>query len=193
MQLLNVLYKEKDRGFTLLELTIIVLIIALLGAIVSPSFINLYNVNKVNEGIDKAKGAIQEAQNQAIRYGKQCQIKVLNQGENTKYGTPAKFPTIESVDVATPNGKGQESCLVNGDRILAGLKLKKINPATPWIVSFDSKGRTNVDSAGSIIFSIPDVPKPEKCIVVSEGLGLIRSGDYDPTKPTEEQRCQTSR
>jgi type II secretory pathway pseudopilin PulG len=193
MQLLNALYKQKNSGFTLLEITVIVLIIALLGAIVSPSFLNLYNVNKVNEGIDKTKGAIQEAQNQAIRYGKQCQIKVLNQGENTKYGTAAKFPTVESIDVATPNNKGQESCLINGDRVFAGLELKKTNPASPWIVSFDSKGRTNVDSAGTIVLSVSGVPKPEKCIVLSEGLGLIRSGDYDPTKPTEEERCQTSR
>ncbi|PSB02533.1 prepilin-type N-terminal cleavage/methylation domain-containing protein [Merismopedia glauca] len=189
MRLFNALCKEKDSGFSLLEITIVILIIAILGAIVSPSFINLYNVNKVNEAIDKTKGAIQEAQNQAIRYGRRCQIRVINKAQTTKYGTPAEHPTIESVaPTSTPSATApkEESCLLNGDRTLPGIALA--GHTTPWIISFDFKGRTSdVANNGTLILSIPDTPKPQKCLVISQGLGMVRTGDYEGTN------CNTSR
>lgn len=180
MQFFNVLCKDKERGFTLLEIAIVIAIIGILGAIVTPSFINIYNVNKVNEAIDKAKGAIQEAQNQAIRYSQRCRIQILNVGENDLNGVTntSTDPIIKALPPATPptaSASKEESCLVNDTRILSGIKLEKTR--TTWVISFDSKGRTDANSNATMVLSIPNVPQPRKCIAVSDGLGLIRSGE----------------
>jgi prepilin-type N-terminal cleavage/methylation domain-containing protein len=197
MQLLNVRSKPKDKGFTLLEITVVIVIVAILGAIVTPSFINLFNVNKVNDAVDKTKAAIQEAQNQAIRYSRKCQIKILNTGQATKSGVIAKHPTIEALPTTSPPPTGapvEESCLLNGDRILSGIELQNESGSfTDLVISFDSKGRTDVSSSQTLFLSIPGVPNPKKCVVVSYGLGLIRSGDYKEVLPFASGNCETSR
>ncbi|NEP29368.1 prepilin-type N-terminal cleavage/methylation domain-containing protein, partial [Moorena sp. SIO3I6] len=56
---------NKDAGFTLLELIVVILLVGILSAIAAPSwlaFVNRQRVNKVNE---RVLSAIQEAQREA--------------------------------------------------------------------------------------------------------------------------------
>lgn len=88
-------YKNNQRGFTLIELPIIVAVIAILLAIGAPSFLAFLNRAKIVDAIGKVQGALKKAQTEAIRKSKSC-----------------------SVALNTADGKLSSPCLVTGDRVL---------------------------------------------------------------------------
>ncbi len=72
MLLCNV--RNNNKGFTLIETLIIVVIIGILSAIAAPSFLSMFNKNKVNNALVQVRGALQEAQREAIRRSRRCQV-----------------------------------------------------------------------------------------------------------------------
>ncbi|MBE9051701.1 prepilin-type N-terminal cleavage/methylation domain-containing protein [Nostocales cyanobacterium LEGE 11386] len=60
-------YAQQDAGFTLIELTVVALIIGILAAIVAPSWLGFLSRQRVNKANDAVLAALQEAQRQAKR------------------------------------------------------------------------------------------------------------------------------
>ncbi|KYC39559.1 hypothetical protein WA1_32370 [Scytonema hofmannii PCC 7110] len=58
-------YTHHNGGFSLLELVVVVLIVAILAAIVSPGWLAFVNRQRVNKANDAVLGALQDAQKQA--------------------------------------------------------------------------------------------------------------------------------
>lgn len=66
--------RRNSQGFTLIETLVILIIIGILSAIAAPSYLGMLNRNKVNDGLTKVRGALQEAQREAIRRSRRCQV-----------------------------------------------------------------------------------------------------------------------
>lgn len=66
--------RHTNRGFTLIEITVILMIIGILSAIAAPSFLGMLNKNKVNNALAQVQGILQQAQTEAIRRSKRCTV-----------------------------------------------------------------------------------------------------------------------
>ena len=150
---MNALRNHQEQGFTLLELMIVMTIVGILGAMATPSFLAMNNRAKVNDAVNTVKGALQEAQRQAMRNGKQCSI-TLNTTNNT---------------ITSTNG-----CLVTGDRTLpTGVTMSSSGGNT---ISYGMRGNTTTQTTIRIYFA--DGTGTQKCVELSKPLGVIRTGRY---------------
>ena len=68
--------KAKESGFTIIELSIVLIIIGILAAISIPNLLGLYNYYQAKDAFSQLKSSINEAQRQAMRRGKTCKIKL---------------------------------------------------------------------------------------------------------------------
>lgn len=165
------LYNARDeRGFSMFEIVIALLVVGVLIAIAIPSFAAMMNQNKVKDGLDRVQGALKEAQREAISKGKNCTVTVPK-GTNI---------TLTS------------DCFMTGNRTLNDIQINHNAATTNWEIKFDFKGRTDVN--GTIAIYAPNIAS-NKCIVMSQGIGLFRSGDYtgDPTTTVTAGNCTTYR
>ena len=172
--------RTDDRGFSMFEIAIVLLIVGILAAIAVPSFLSMLSKNNVNDALAKVQGILKEAQREAIRKSKTCTVE-LPEGNNSTI-------TIAST---TPN------CIVTGDRTLTGINTDVDGNTATTItkqITFDFKGRTNVSSAATIVFASADATSSEKkCLAISEGLGIIRTGNFTDTGASRSAKCHTSR
>lgn len=170
---------RNSNGFTLIETLVIVSIVGILSAIAAPSFLALLDRAKLNSAVAEVRGALQEAQREAIRKSKPCTV-TLNIAERK---------------VTSP-------CLVTGDRTLPervamvtniSAKIIPGNPITgPIQLTFGIWGTaeftvtssvtppdTPTDPSGKIVLYISNTSTSEKkCVAISNTLGLTRAGTY---------------
>lgn len=162
--------RKNSEGFTLIEILVIVAIIGILSAIAAPSFLGLFNTNKVDNALNQVRGAFQEAQRQAIRTSKSCTV-TLNTTLKTVTGP----------------------CLVTGDRTLPNKIAIATNlDGTPPLheITFSFRGTVILADAGKVILFTSDEPNKKKCLVISAPLGIMRTGNY--TGSTSSGTCTTS-
>lgn len=167
MLLFNV--HNKNQGFTLIELTILVVIVGILSAIAAPSFLSMLNKNKVNDALDQVRGALQEAQREAIRKSQSC-----------------------TVTLDTTNNKVTSSCLVTGDRTLpSGVAIAANGNGSPPTITFSFRGNTT-DSRTIILYMSDGSTQENKCLILSNGLGIMRTGNYSgDTSSIDKKDCTT--
>ncbi|AFZ12588.1 type 4 pilin [Crinalium epipsammum PCC 9333] len=176
--------RNNSKGFTLLEMMIVLMLVGIMAAIATPSFLAMNNNSKVNDAVTKVSGALQEAQKEAMRKSQTCGVQVSLVTINNK-ATPVLTGVFEKKDangnlIKDANGNSipvqADSCLTTGQRVLTDISITN-SPTLPWNIYFDYKGRiNNASSAGTIYFSILNTPTPEKCITISQGIGLFRPG-----------------
>ncbi len=151
---MNALRNHQEQGFTLLELMIVVTIVGILGAIATPSFLAMNNTAKVNDALNTVQGALQEAQRQAMRNGKQCQL---------------------TINTTTNKITGTNGCLLTGDRTLpTGVTMYSSGGNT---INYGFRG--NTDTTTTIKIYLADNSGKQKCLVLSSPLGVIRTGKYN--------------
>lgn len=133
-----------------------------LSAISAPSFLGLLNRAKVNNAVAQARGALQEAQREAIRKSKTCTVIV---------------PAGSNVTLTSPN-----NCLVTGARTFTGISIRRGDSL--GAITFDFKGRTTVGGSDeqAIVFSSTNDTSSERCLMISKPLGLIRTGIYSDSQ-----------
>lgn len=155
--------RNSQQGFTLIETLIVVVIIGILSAISAPSFLAMLNTAKVNDALAQVKGALQEAQREAMRRSKSCEV------------------TLNTSTITSP-------CLVTGQRTLPnGVELLTDISGSKVMFSF----RGNTANGGVTVLKMSDgSTQTQKCVVTSVGIGLIRTGNYSGTPFTG--TCNTS-
>lgn len=151
--------RKNNEGFTLIEMLVIVVIIGILSAIAAPSFLGLFSRNKADNALNQVRGALQEAQRQAIRTSKSCDV-TLNTTLNKITG-----PCLVTGDRTLPNGVGIATNVV----ILTG--------ETHPIITFSFRGTVIPADNGKVVLSTSDEPNKKKCLVISAPLGIMRTGN----------------
>ena len=147
--------KKSDRGFTIIELVVVLIIVSIIAGFAVPSSIGLYRRNQINTALAELLGAIRETQRQAMRQSRICRIDI---------------DTNTNLITASPT-----SCLLTTRAIDNDVKLSTNLPGGNPNISFSSKGSTT--KMGTIVLS-SDSTTYQKCFVISLGLGIMRTGHY---------------
>ena len=150
---------KSDRGFTLVELAIVFVIIGILAAVSAPNLLGLLNRYRVTQATHIVVGAIKEAQRQAMRQGKLCRIEI-DTNSNILTGKPP-------------------SCLLSKRSISDRLTLRTNIPGAIPNLAFSYRGSTT--KMGTIVVSAKNV-KLQTCFVISLGTGIARTGVYTGAK-----------
>ena len=150
---------KSDRGFTLVEMLVVFIIVGIVSAIASPNLLGLLNRYRVNRATQTLVGAIKEAQRQAMRQGEVCRVNI-NVNNNTITGTP-------------PN------CLLNNRNIDDNIAIRSNIPGAIPNISFSFRGSTT--KMGTIVLS-SEGTQLQQCFVISLGTGIARTGTYTGNK-----------
>ncbi len=162
--------KKRDRGYTLAELMITVVIVGIIAAIAVPSFLGLLSRIRLEGALQQLLGAINETQRLAMVRGKSCRINI---DPNTKK--------------ITANSAG---CLLSNRNLNDEITVRSNFTGTTNI-TFSYKGSTT--RAGTIVLS-SDNTDLQKCFVIALGTGIKRIGDYTGSKTgaVAYTNCQTT-
>lgn len=104
--------RKYDTGFTLIEMITVVIIVGVIAAISAPNFLGLLNRNRVNSALGQIKGAIKEAQRQAIKDSSSCTVNITSATRTISGGCLLSNRivdnnvTIDSDHTITFSGKG---------------------------------------------------------------------------------------
>ena len=153
--MLNKLLKKSDRGFTLIELMVVLFIVSIIAAIAAPSLLGMLNRFYVKEAMLQINGAVKESQRQSMRRGKLCRVNI-NPNTNLITGEPT-------------------DCLLKNRSIRKRIKIKTNIPGSLPSITFSHKGSTT--KMGTIVVS-SELTNMQKCFVISLGIGITRTGDY---------------
>ncbi len=161
--------KKRDRGYTLAELMITLVIVGIIAAIASPSFIGLLSRIRLQGALQQLLGAINETQRLAMLRGKSCRINIA---PNTKK--------------ITANSAG---CLLSNRSLNDEINVRSNFPGTTNI-TFSYRGSTT--RMGTIVLS-SDYTDLQKCFVIALGTGIKRIGNYNGSKTgsVSGSNCQT--
>ncbi|MCA2708275.1 MAG: prepilin-type N-terminal cleavage/methylation domain-containing protein [Microcystis sp. M015S2] len=187
MRRLNV---HKNQGFTLLEILVALAIMGILAALTLPNLLAWLNSNKVKEATDSIQLALEDAQRQAIRLGRNCTINFTNPTGNN--------PTVYSQITASEPG-----CLVatntNGGSLSLPREVFMVVNNFPTLgsspgVQFSFRGHVPgltfdppQNQAIIVLYPAADAtadPYPnqeKKCLVIASMLGIIKQGTYTGT------------
>lgn len=163
---------HKGRGMTLIETLMVMLMVGILAAIAAPSYLNWLHQKSVEDALARVTGAIKEAQKEAVKRGTDCWVNI-------------------------PKGVGQSitgNCLITGDRTIKDVELqhRKTNGGVGvWKITFGLKGGNAPDSAGTLVLSSPASSGKQLCLVISAGIGLMRTGTFTGG-PVKSSECITS-
>lgn len=154
MKHLHAIKAQQEKGFTLLEITIVLFIAGILAAISAPSLLGLYRRNQLDNAVNEVRGALQLAQREAIRESDTCPVTFNNTADTN----------TDPVEI--------DSCI-------STTKLPKpvdIDLSSGSTITFGFRGNTNNNN--TISFSSEAVSQ-KKCLAISMPLGIIREGIYD--------------
>lgn len=162
--------QKSDRGYTLMELMVVLIIIGVIAAISAPSFIGLLSRNKLEGAFQELLGAINEAQRLAMVRSRSCIIFI--------------DPATNEI---TTNITG---CLLRDRSIDDTVTIRTNFPGTTPNINFSYKGSTT--RMGTIVLS-SDYTDFQKCFVIALGTGIKRIGIYNGSKTglVSGGNCQT--
>jgi prepilin-type N-terminal cleavage/methylation domain-containing protein len=157
-----------DRGFTQIELLVVVIVVGILASVSIPTFVNLLKSYRVQDAMFQVEGVFKEAQRKALEKSIICEI---------------QFDTTAKTITATPSDCLSEERTLDSDIILAANRLR---------FSFTHRG-TTVNSGTIVVSSINDSFE-KRCLAISNGSGIMRTGVYtsDPTSSVQATYCNSN-
>lgn len=176
--LLYAVRKINNKGFTLIEMLTVVIIVGVLSSIAAPNFLGLLNQNRVKQGLADVEGAIKESQRLSIRRGKACQIRFTSGGTGNRYAVVQVRPDNAGVSFS--------GCLLSNRQLPSGVTLSlvagggvvAVNSTNVADLGFSGKGYPNIE--GIMVVSHPNTDA-QKCIQIEGLLGNILTGDFNST------------
>ena len=147
-----------DRGYTLTEMMVTLIIIGVIAAIASPNFMGMLSRFRLEGSLQQLLGAINETQRLAMMRGKSCRININ--------------PSTHKI---TANSAG---CLLSDRTLDDDITIRSNFPGSTNI-TFSYKGSTT--RMGTIVLSSEHTDL-QKCFVIALGTGIKRIGNYNGSK-----------
>lgn len=203
---------KKLLGFTLIEVLVIILVVGILSAIAIPSFISLVDKVNINNAVTDVRASLQTAQRNAIRRSQVCSVSVNSLtrtvvsycvSDNRNLPKNVDFATNIHKDSKLPGNPIRIDFGVLGTAEFKTVELEEdiasnsAKTKTKYLeMSSNNSPSQPYDSSGKIVFYIASNSSTQKCIAISNTLGLTRVGNYTgkikKNKLTKKGVCTTA-
>ena len=148
-----------NQGWTLIEMAVISVVVGILASATIPSMVGLMGRNSLQSSMSQVTGAIREAQRAAMKNGQTCTVNLSSTG-------------VSSTNTST------NVCMTSPVTLSSGTTLET-SPSGTTSFNFSYKGNTTANL--TLILSNPAKTVEQRCLVISSGIGIMRSGTYDGT------------
>ncbi len=167
-------HNNKEKGFNLLEVVLVSVIVGIMAGISVPNFLEEQRQQRVNEAFNWIRGALVEAQTNASRLSTDCTV------------------TIDADQVSgSPPGCVLEKITFDTNII----DIRSSAGSLPQDIGFQFDGRlSSSTSLQTIHIKRKNAPNETgKCIVISNNLGMIRTGIYNSTSSANCENLENRR
>ena len=168
--------KKSNKGFTLIEMITVVIIVGVIAAIAAPNLLGMLVQTRVKDSLGQVEGAVREAQKLAIRRGKPCTI---------------VFTTNDSGNSTVKAKTGFNGCLLSTRELANSVSFSLLNSGSLVLINSSNEielsfsGKGNPNAPGIMVISHPQT-NSQKCIQIEGLLGNILTGNYNSTS----QECE---
>jgi len=148
-----------NRGWTLIEMIVTVVIIGILAAMAMPSFGRMQARNQLRGAMADVQGAIREAQRNAIKQGSSCTVELNPTALTVRQASSTPGCVSNPVNLSNVNG------------------VSMTVPSSNTDITFTFKGNPtfNSDTTIALAHEITDIGS--RCLVISSELGMMRTGN----------------
>lgn len=155
-----------ELGFNLVEISAVTLLVGILASVTAPGLLAMYQQFEADDGFNQLRGALQQAQMQAIRRSQDCTV---------------------TLDTTNKEITGDPGCLLETRELPDSVTINHTGANT---ITFNIRGGTG--DGRTIVVSDPQQSQ-KKCLVIAPGIGIMRSGNYtgDIASPISSASCTT--
>ena len=172
------LIHQKDRGFTLLEMLAVLMIIGILTAIAAPSVLAMMSRAKLSNSLERVRDTLELSQSQTTQKNKKCNIYIPT-GNQIVSDCLTSADSSSSGIAGVPDGLQSVKLDDRDDIIIENIKDfdSKISTISLLRINYNLRGVTQY--FGTVVLSSRSNPDGDKkCLIVDAGIGLVRTGTY---------------
>lgn len=169
---------DTQRGFTFLEMLVVIVVIGIIGAILAPGWLRFLDGNRLTVASSELYIGIRDAQLQAQAKKTAWQFSFREKDGRLEWATHAK-------SVAPANAQWQEN--LDAAAIQIDNETTFASSGGVYYVRFDEDGNVQY-RLGRITLSSKDNPSIKRCVIVSTLIGAMRKSKEQPT-PQDGKLC----